>query len=578
MTLKWCFLRDFMNKKFSILVIIFLIVSSCMVFGRIAGNDFVNFDDQGYIVKNDHIKSGINTKSIQWAFTAVVLSNWHPFTLISHMLDCTLFGVNPSGHHLISLLLHIIAAIFLFLFFYKTTNNRWASAFVAAFFALHPLRVESVAWAAERKDVLSLFFGTATLYTYALYSESLKKSMYLLCLILFAFSLMSKPMMATLPFVLLLLDYWPLKKMAQSFLSAQNDSVIHGVVKLIREKVPFFILTILSCIMTFYAQNKEGAVASEDILSFFSRFNNAVIAYISYIGKILWPMNLAVYYPYDFAMTLWGILIAGIILIFITAIVVHYIRPLPFLFTGWFIYLGTLVPVIGFVQVGTQSMADRYTYLPSIGIAVMLAWGVPMLFRSENIRKKILLPAAAVILIVLSVLTWHQCGYWKNSSTLFSHALRVTQDNYVGHNRLASFLAERGNLNASIFHYNKALKIRQPQSSYAGNYIARGLVYAKLLMHQQAIDDFNNAISIKPDLAEAYYTRGTYYGKSRGQYTLAIDDLNEAIRLKPDYYEAFNNRGIILNILGAYRKAIDDFHQAIKLYPDYADAFNNKAF
>ncbi len=493
------------------------------------------------------------------------------------MLDWSLFGANASGHHIVSLLLHIGSALFLFLFLNKTTNNIWSSAFAAAFFALHPLRVESVAWAAERKDVLSMFFGMTCLYAYAFYAENYKLSRYLMCLILFALALMSKPMMVTLPFILMLLDYWPLKRWQKS-LSAPTKNRLKLEGRLVWEKVPFILLTIVSSILTFWAQEKGGAVASEEILPFATRMANAIISCINYLGKTFCPINLAVYYPYDFSLPLWQILISGSTLILITAFVLYYIKQRPFLFTGWFWYLGTIIPGIGFVQVGTQAMADRHTYLPSIGIAVMLAWGMPMLFRSENMRKKILLPTAAVILIVLSFLTWHQCGYWKNSSTLFSHTLRVTKDNYVGHNRLASFLAERGNLNASIFHYNKALKIKQPQSSYAGNYIARGLVYAKLLMHQQAINDFNNAISIKPDLAEAYYTRGTYYGKARGQYTRAIDDFNEAIRLKPDYYEAFNNRGIVLNISGAYRKAIDDFHQAIKLYPAYADAFNNKAF
>jgi hypothetical protein len=350
-----------MNRKYYYFIIISLIVFSCAAFGRITTNDFVNYDDHGYITENNHVKSGFNSENIKWATTAIVVSNWHPLTLLSHMLDWSLFGNNAGGHHLVSLLLHIGSVILLFLFLYKTTHHLWPSAFAAAFFALHPLRVESVAWASERKDVLSIFFGMATIYAYSFYTESFKLSKYLLCLILFALALMSKPMLVTMPFVLMLLDYWPLGRLEKA-LSAPIGSRYQLTVRLVWEKIPFIALTIASSILTFWAQNKKGAVASDAILPLAKRVSTAIVSYVAYLEKTLYPINLSVYYPYNFSIPLWKVLTSCLILISITLMVLYYMKKLPFLFTGWFWYLGTLIPVIGLVQVGTQAMADRYSY------------------------------------------------------------------------------------------------------------------------------------------------------------------------------------------------------------------------
>ena len=561
-----------MKNKYTYLIITFLIVASCAAFGRIAGNDFINFDDTTYITENYHVQSGLNFESIKWISTAVVMGNWHPLTMLSHILDWSLFGANASGHHLVSLLLHIGAVVFLFLFLNKTTNNLWPAAFAAAFFALHPLRVESVAWAAERKDVLSMFFGMATLYAYAFYVEGTKLSQYLLCLILFACALMSKPMMVTLPFVLMLLDYWPLQRWPGA-LDDPEKKRFNSAGKLILEKAPFFCLTIASSIVTFWTQNKDELVASIEHLPFLERASNAALSYVAYLGKTLWPINLAVFYPYEYFLPLWKVIISGIIIIIITLAVLHYIKKLPFLFVGWFTYLGTLIPVIGLVQVGNQSMADSYTYLPSIGIAVMLAWGIQSLIKNENIRKKILFPAAVAILASLAFLTWHQCGYWKNSFTLFSHALQVTKNNHLAHNNLGFYFSQREQINKAIYHYNKAISIIPTISGYYNN---RGNAYVARGMYQSAIDDFNKAITVKPDYAEAYYNRGTFYGK-KGEYQIAIEDFNKVIALKPNHIKAYNNRGIVYTKLDLHQKAIDDFNKAISLNPNYADAYNNRA-
>jgi tetratricopeptide (TPR) repeat protein len=579
-----------MNKKYKYFIVIFLIVASFIAFGRILGNDFVNFDDHVYITENNHIKAGLNLETIKWAFSAVVLANWHPLTLLSHTLDWSLFGANASGHHLVNLLLHIGSVLFLFFFFEKTTKSLWLSAFVAALFALHPLRVESVAWAAERKDVLSMFFGMAALYVYALYVEEQKLSRYFLCLTLFALGLMAKPMLVTLPFVLMLLDYWPLGRW-QKALEPMNMQVInaltvknedescnldpiiekeisapiksrgHLIGRLLWEKTPFIFLTIVSSIVTLWAQNKGGAVTSMEQVPFAVRVPNAIISYVSYLRKTFLPVDLAVFYPYEYSFPFWQILASCFILIGITFVVIYAIKKLPFLFVGWFWYLGTLVPVIGLVQVGSQAMADRYTYLPSIGIAIMLVWGIPILFQRENMRKKILFPAGIAYLAILAVLTWQQCGYWKNSIELFNHALHITKDNALAHNNFGVALFAEGKSEEAIDHYNKAIRLKP---NYVDAYSNRGFIYYVLGQYQLAIENCNEAIRLKPDYADAYNNRGIAYAKL-GQYQHAIEDYNEAIRLKPTAVVAYYNRGIAYLNQGNNKLGCPDAQKACAL-------------
>lgn len=306
------------------------------------------------------------------------------------MLDWDLFGANASGHHLVSLFLHICTVIFLFLFLNKTTKNVYAASFASAFFALHPLRVESVAWAAERKDVLSMFFGMACIYTYSFYSDSNQLCRYVLCLILFIFSLMSKPLLVTLPFALMLLDYWPLQRWQKTMTSPGNG--LKSIGSLVLEKVPFILLSAIFSIVIFQTQNKVGAMSSVEALSLPDRAANAIISYAAYLGKIFWPIRLAVFYPYEFSLPLWNIIFSSIVLCMMTVAAIYYIRKLPSLFVGWFWYLGTLVPLIGLVQVGQQAIADRHIYLPSIGIAILLAWVIPSLIKKDALHKNIFTP------------------------------------------------------------------------------------------------------------------------------------------------------------------------------------------
>ena len=498
-------------------------ISCYAAFGRIAGNDFISLDDWGYIIKNPHIQSGLNLESIKWAFTTTYFTYWHPLTWLSHMLDWSLFGASASGHHLVSVFLHIGAAIFLFLFLNKTTHQLWPSAFAAAFFALHPLRVESVAWAAERKDVLCMFFGMACLYAYASYARTAQLSRYVLCLLLFAMALMSKPMILTLPFALLLLDYWPLERW-QQILHSSSKNKFRSTGRLVLEKIPFLLFTIASAVMTFRAQEQVEAVASFPIKI---RISNAVISYSSYLEKIFYPMNLAVFYPYNFSLPLWKIIISGIFLTFITATAVYYIKKAPFLFVGWFWYLGTFIPLIGLVQAGGHSITDRHTYLPSIGIALALAWGVPWTIQSKSIRKLILLPAALILLTIFALFTWQQCGYWKDSIHLYSRTLQVTEHNDRIHANLGLIFLEKSKISQAIYHYDRAIGI----APYYGYYFSRAQAYTKEGRYQKAIDDFSSAIHLKSDYADAFNNRGIAYF-NLGKKDLGCADVQKACELK----------------------------------------------
>jgi tetratricopeptide (TPR) repeat protein len=578
-----------MNKKNIYLILFFLIVVSGAAFGRIAANDFINFDDDRYLTANPYIQFGIHRESVQWAFTSVVAGNWHPLTMLSHMLDWSIFGADPTGHHLISLILHIGAVIFLFLFLYKTTDHLWPSAFAAALFALHPLRVESVAWASERKDVLSMVFGMSCLYVYALYVESSKLSRYVICLVLFILSLLSKPMLVTLPFVLLLIDFWPLNRLQPARLPVmapepvrekakkkkgqkqknivpppqktvlKNQSSAQIIGHLIREKIPFFLITIVFSIITVWAQRKDDILVTLDQLPFLDGMKNAVVSYAVYLGKYFWPFDLAIFYPFDYALPWWKFFLSGMILIVITGVVMGSVKKLPFLLVGWFWYIGTLVPVIGLVKVGNQALADRYMYLPSIGIAISLLWGIDFLFSQPRIRKKFLWPAGILILTVLAALTWKQCGYWKNSLDLFNHCVRVTKNNVIANSSRGNAYFSLGLYEQAIDDYNEVIRLKPDYEKAFNN---RGNAQAKLGRYEQAIRDFSRAIELNPVSSSSYYNRGFVYFRYLNDYQRSIDDLNAAIRIKPDHIEAYLTRGLSSIYLGNKNSGCSDLRTA----------------
>ncbi|HQI74152.1 MAG TPA: tetratricopeptide repeat protein, partial [Smithella sp.] len=561
-----------MKKKYNYHIIIFLIVTSVIAFSPVAANEFINFDDNGYITENVRVQQGITLQNVQWALTTTYFSYWHPLTWLSHMLDWHLFGANASGHHLMSLFLHIGSVIFLFLFLYKTTNHIWPAAFAAALFSLHPLRVESVAWASERKDVLNIFFTVLCFYAYAFYADEKKVSRYVLCMLFFVLAVMSKPMAVTLPFVLLLLDYWPLNRWGNPY-HENTKNGFSSVIKLIGEKIPFFCLSLAASAGAIWAQSKEGTVASLDNVPFMIRTSNAIVAYVSYLGKLLWPVNLAVFYPYEYVLPPWKILFSAAVILVITLIVMYYIRKKPFLFVGWYIYLGTLVPVIGLVQVGSQAMADRYTYVPSLGITFVLAWGIPSIIENQKLRKRFLAPVAVIFLSLLMLLTWQQCHYWKNSVTVFIHAISVTKNNALAHNQLGLAFYEQGRDREALYHFDKTILLQPAQDSAYNN---RGAIYLKYGRTEQALQDFNKTLAVNPHYVKAYNNRANLYIQER-QYRLAMEDLNEAIRLQPDYVLAYFNRGLLSAGLGDYQKAIHDFDSVTMLNANHVYAYHNRA-
>jgi tetratricopeptide (TPR) repeat protein len=603
------------SKKQILIVYIVLAVVTLAVFWQVNQYDFINFDDHVYVTENSHIQSGITLDGFRWAFSTRYANLWNPLVWLSLMFDYQLHGLNAGGYHLTNLILHVMSALLLFWLFNRMTGAIWKSAFVAALFALHPLHVESVAWIAERKDVLSAFFWMLTLCLYVYYTEKPVIRRYLPVLFCFVLALMSKSMVVTLPVVMLLLDYWPLdrllsrkivtnmpevmsvptnqgkkknklkqealkKKISPPRVQKLSEPRIAGIIPLwqLREKIPFFILSIVLVIITLYTPDTYDLSNTPDLkqFPFISRLANAPVAFVTYLEKTFWPHNMAVFYPFPDQIPLWQVLGASLLILIITTAVIVMMKRLPYLFAGWMWFGITIAPVIGIIQISISApyaMADRYHYLPSIGLAVMMAWGIPALIKSEEIRKKILFPTGIAFLIIMSVLTWQQCGYWKNSIILFNQTLQVTKNNYLAHNNFGLALFEEGKIEEAIDHYNEAIRIL-PDYIYA--FFNRGNAYGDLGQYQRAIDDFNEAVRLKPDYALFYNNRGTIYD-DLGQHQRAIEDYNDAIRLKQDYTDAYFNRGIIYGRdLGQYQRAIEDFNEAIRLKPDYAGGYSNR--
>ena len=561
-----------------VLICLALAILTVITFWSLKDCGFINLDDNTYVFQNAYVQSGLNANSIGQFFSfsselAEKSSNWHPLTWLSLMFDYQVFGLNPQGYHLINLLFHVMNTILLFLILRRMTKTLWPSAFVACLFAIHPLHVESVAWIAERKDVLSTFFWMLTMGAYSYYVEHLGFRRYFLVLLFFILGLMAKPMLVTLPFVLLLLDYWPLRRFQE--IKPDHEIQTEEVKKpanpeykwsliypLLWEKAPLFVLAILSSIVTYIAQQKGRAVQSFEVLSPIVRIGNAFVSYISYMGKMIWPSNLAVFYPHPGLLVSWQVLGSVLLLISITLAVIWRVQKSPYLATGCLWYIGTLVPVIGIVQVGTQAMADRYTYIPLIGLFIMVAWGVPDLLKKWKYRKEILLASSVLSIFCLSIITWTQVGYWQNNITLFDHTLKVTDNNWQIYNNRAVANRRLGNYSQAISDYDRAIEMNP---GYAEAYINRGNVYRDLGNYKQAIEDFDRGIEIKPDDAAAYINRGVAYS-DLGNYNQAIEDYGRGIEIKPDYYlEAYYNRGLVYLNQGDNISGCHDAQKACEL-------------
>ncbi len=570
--------------RWKISICLMLAMVTATVYLPVRHYEFINYDDDMFVTLNPHLRNGLSWEAVDWSFAAGLIhtdSNvdyWRPLSYLSHALDVEMFGFHPAGHHLMSLAIHVAAAISLFLVLNLMTGALWRSAFVAALFALHPLHVESVAWIAERKDVLSGLFFILTLGAYTGYSRSPSASRYLLVLGLFALALMSKPIVVTLPFVLLLLDYWPLRRFASSLMADEYyQSNLHSqfpiktALRLVFEKLPFFLLAMGSSIFTFLFQKAVGAASLLNQVSLPARMGNALVSYTAYLLNLFWPLNLAVFYPYHITLPAGRVAAALVLLAGITVLVLVAARRCPWLPVGWFWYLGMLLPVIGILQVGAQARADRYTYLSFIGLFLMVIWTVGELCRPWRHRKLVLGALMAIVLAILTACTSIQISYWRNNESLWTHALACTSDNFIGHNNLGNALLQKGKVDDAIAHFKKAMEI---QPDYAGAYNNLGSALCQKGRVDEAIAYYQKALQINPADAEACYNLGNALLKM-GQVDDALVHFQKALEIKPGFAEAHNNLGNTLLKMGQVDDALVHFQKALEIKPDSAEACYN---
>lgn len=513
-----------MENRKNLIFCLFLSIVTIGIFWQIQDHEFIIFDDPGYIYENKHVIRGLTFEAVKWAFLESHAANWHPITWISHILDFEMYGLDPGGHHRTNLIFHTVNAILLFLVFLRMTGGFWQSAVIATLFAIHPLHVESVAWASERKDVLSMFFLMFTIWAYLRYIENKEIKNYLLVFLFFALGLMSKPMLVTLPFVLLLLDFWPLKRTGGN------------LKQLIIEKIPLFGLALGSSVITFFVQQGFGATALQKTIQLDQRIFNAIVSYAEYLWKLIWPLNLSIFYPHQgYMLPTWKIFFSAILLIGITVLAVKTIKRTPFVAVGWFWYLGTLVPVIGIVQVGSQSMANRYTYIPLIGIFIILAGGIPYLLKTFRHQKQILIILSLVVGSFYTFVTWSQVKYWKNSILLFERAIEVVEDE---------------NINFAIAH--KSL----------------GRSYFKNNEFDKAITSYEKCLVLNPDHWRCYQNIGNVFVEKK-EFQKALNYFQLSVKINSNNDSGYNNIGVILQRSGKLDESIELFKKAIKLNPDY---------
>lgn len=535
-------------NKLKIIVTFLLIIAILVVYYRVGTFDFITFDDDIYVYSEPHVKGGLSLQNIIWCFTTPHARNWHPLTSISLFINSQVFGMNPCSYHLINLFLHISNTLLLLLVLWKMTQGFWPSLFVAALFALHPIHVESVAWISERKDVLCTFFWLLTMLTYSWYVSSPKIERYIIVSLFLVFSLLAKPMAVTLPFILLLMDYWPLCRF-QFSRSLKDNANLHHI---ILEKLPFFFIVIGVCIITFFVQRGTELVQKSDLFPIDLKASNAIISYVVYLIRMLWPFNLAIFYPYPQNLLLVQTIISGLLLLFITLLALRFVKKAPYFVMGWLWYLGTLVPVIGIVQVGQQASADRYTYIPLIGIFIIIAWGVSESLIKSRYRVQIAASLAVIMLAICAVTSWYQVGYWSNSTTLYTHAIRVTNNNHWAHCMLAVVLLNSGNYTEAIKNYQEYFKIVPDSVDYkdiklhpllgvptfqAAAHINLGIAFLKINKNDEAMSQFQTAIKMNPYDANGYYNIGIVLIE-KGRLDEAVKNFQLCVRINPYDSEA----------------------------------------
>ncbi len=554
-------------------VCLLLILSILVIYGQVLDFEFVNYDDDVYVTRNPVVKQGLTLEGVKWAFGATRAEFWHPLTWLSHMLDTQVFGLNPGGHHFSNLLLHIINTLLLFWILRYATGHLWRSYIVAALFALHPLHVESVAWVAERKDVLSTFFWMLATLMYVWYAKYPGMKRYLPVLLFFVLGLMTKPMLVTLPFVFLLLDFWPLERL-QSALPAGVGKTLQWqpAYCLIREKIPLLVVTVAFSIMTFIIQ-KGGRHPGSFGHPLNERLTTSVVSYVNYLIKTLWPFHLSVFYPYPAGYDIWQVAVACIFLVLISFWILQAAPRYPFLAVGWFWYIGTILPVIGIVQVGAHAMADRYTYIPLIGIFIMISWGFNAMLSKQRRGRTMAFALTPVIILFFMAVSSIQIGYWRNSSLLFENALKSTENNYLAHNNLGNIYFRRGLVEEAMNYYLNAIQI-EPDFAVARSNLGAALVREGKL--QQAIDQFNLALTIDP---------GQYDARLNLKNTLAArDSMIKEIAAKekmahrePENYKLQYELGTLYQSLGQTDKALIQYQDILSGHPRFVPAIERLA-
>ncbi len=589
-----------------------LVVFVLLVYWQIRDYEFIVFDDDKYVTDNRHVKSGITWEGVKWAFSLKHKHDkmhWHPLTWLSHMLDCDLYGLNAGMHHNGNMILHALNSFLLFLGLYYMTGGFWKSFFVASIFAVHPINVDSVAWISARKNILSTFFWMLGILIYTRYTKQPGIYNYILFFVIFIAGLMAKTMLVTLPFVLLLFDFWPLKRIDLKSIGLKSYetgggsdtsgitgvTVFHAVV----EKIPMFVISVFFVLLNSSVMKQYGTIVSTETISMTLRFENAVVSYICYLWKLFWPANLAVYYPYPDSIPLWHSGGAFGLLIGMTFIMVSLYKKMPYLPAGWFLYLGTMFPVIGFMQIGLwPAMADRWAYIPFIGIYVIIAWGGEEILRKLNFSKTAVVTFSSAVIILLGTAAWWQAGFWKDSVTLFEHSLAVAEDNCqsrtnlgmgfvnkqkmadaeaqfkeairlcpdfdYAHNNLGNLLSRRGDIEGAVKHFSEAIRLN-PGYKEAYNNLAVALV--RLGRSDDAINHYRTALIIDPEYKEAHNNLALEYLKS-GRASDAVKHFLEAVRIDPRFAEAYNNLGSVMQQSGDLRKAVELYKKALIINPD----------
>ena len=546
------------------------------LFWQVQHYDFIFYDDNLYVTENSHVQKGLNPENLAWAFTATDEGFWHPLTWLSLMLDYQIYRLNAGGYHWTNVLLHLVNTVLLFLVFSRMTHAPWKSALIAALFAVHPLHVESVAWVSQRKDVLSAVFWFLTMLAYVRYAEKPGRVRYCMVVVLYVLGLMSKPMVVTLPVILLLMDYWPLKRFpAHLYRSVDATNFAeNSTLKLIAEKVPLLFLAAVVTVLTIYTEGKVGALKSIEMFPLDVRVANAVVSYGVYIWKSFWPVNLAIVYPHLGMPPCWQIVSSGLSLLLMTFFVFYNIKRYPFLAIGWLWYILTLAPVIGLIQIGSHALADRYTYIPLIGLSVIMVWGSSHMLRGFSYGRRLFFMSWGIALSLLAVSTWLQIQYWRDNVLLLQHTLRVTERNYIIANNLGVALFQQGKLDEAAACFEKTLRIKPDYADALNN---MGLVAAFRGKADKAEYYYLKTLSVKPDNEKVHNNLANLLA-DQGKLKEAVYHYREALKINPNDADVHNNLGMALARQNQLEAAFGSFKEALRINPGHIEARKHMNF